>query len=169
MTPLNPATRPCTLWGSTFDARLYVDYSIGQSNINNYQATISLFGASKNKKIAEFVFDYPDDVTSTFEERSFLKRKLRELDKAITEGLHPPLCMKHALEVGYEFRKGQKYLFGGDPALEHFFHTFLEGEGVDPKQNPSHEEIIWFKPVDSEDNPTHGEAEAVVNAWKEGE
>jgi hypothetical protein len=82
---------------------------------------------------------------------------------------HPQLCMKHALEIGYEFRKGQKYLFGGDPDLEPFFHTFLEGEGVDPKQNPSHEEIIWFKPVDSEYNPTHGEAEAVVNAWKEGE
>ena len=139
MTPLNPAPRPCYFEGKERCPDSLLRWI-------EHDMSVAAFN-----RVSVGVENYLKEIT------------------AIYQALHPPLCMKHALEIGYEFRKGQKYLFGGDPDLEPFFHTFLEGEGVDPKQNPSHEEIIWFKPVDSEYNPTHGEAEAVVNAWKEGE
>jgi hypothetical protein len=105
---------------------------------------------------------------------------MQEAVNLVNQALHPTLCMKHALEIGYEFRQlGElvgkvptQYIVGvkgQDPVL-----TWLKwghnGEFlIDLEQKNPLAYYDWFKPADSEGNPTHGDAEAVVNAWEEGE
>jgi hypothetical protein len=94
---------------------------------------------------------------------------LQEAYFAIHKALHPPLCLKHALEVGYPFRVDGDYMvttksYGSQQVKGHELVASLakvKGENI------SLGSFYPFK--DHPLNPTHGEAEAVVNVWKEGE
>jgi hypothetical protein len=93
----------------------------------------------------------------------------REWNDKIHKALHPPLCLKHALEIGYPFRVDGDYMvttksYGSQQVKGHELVASLakvKGENI------SLGSFYPFK--DHPLNPTHGEAEAVVNAWKEGE
>jgi hypothetical protein len=127
-----------------------------------------------------------DCVTETIAESPHFTRKYTEKkasDEAIStiyKALHPPLCMGHALELvdgkpRYEFKPMDadgtlhRYIFHLPFGME-IAGVTLGADGCFKVVGGGHlHRYDWFYPVNHLGNPTHGEAEAVVNAWKEGE
>ena len=103
-------------------------------------------------------------------------RDMQEAVAAIHNALHPPLCMKHALEIGYEFNPKTNYAY---------HHTYPNGwecmktvtgghlKSLYDKEDPinlmeSAKPIQWFYPVNEYGQPAHGEAESYVKVWENG-
>jgi hypothetical protein len=109
-------------------------------------------------------------------EHHLMKPLMRHAITTIHKALHPPLCMKHALEIvegkpRYEFRSSLYYILicykhneKGAKALPCFVTA-----GALRCNKDIQEDWCAFFPCDEYGRPTHGEAEAAVNAWKEGE
>ena len=154
MTPLNPAPRPCTLWGSTFEA-----YRVRK--VTTYQDTpyvVCVLDAA-NFDLAQF------EITSSHVSWSLRHEYSRKVDfriqeaiTAIYKALHPPLCMKHALEVGYAFQDESIYSVKVRGSAK---PQYLYGHEITSEVVCTVDMVDWFQP------DAHGEAEAVVNVWKE--
>ena len=167
MTPNNPAPRPLLepLWRENFDAREFQRIETGRSYACREDILTAIKIVNKEGK----------QLTVWQQEESFNKIDLVEKNlnlkaiNAIYKALHPPLCMKHALEVvdgkpRYEFRDKQLYAIIYNGKLEHQL-----GDDIAYWPTELLNEISSFYPCDKYGRPTHGEAEAVVKAWKEGE
>lgn len=184
MTNPTSAPRPCTLWGSTFDANHYWKVLFRNAQYGDAARVAVLSNdkhpARKHMQIASHLAESEDGFKVLPIARP-AGELLQEAYFAIHQALHPPLCMKHALEIGYEFeeryyafvRKGYRPQTGIlkkiDTDSEVFYTVFWEDAyGVEHHYLLSKEETMGFYPVNHLGQPTHGDAEAVVNAW-EGE
>jgi hypothetical protein len=96
---------------------------------------------------------------------------LIEAINAIYLAKHQPLCVKHAMEVGYEFRANASYYAISKKAHNRDDDTqLMTGEMLESLAEAG--SILAFYPVVKQNGrwvDNHGEAEAVVDAWKEGE
>jgi hypothetical protein len=90
---------------------------------------------------------------------------LIEANTAIYRANHSPLCMKHALEIGYPFRVDGDYMvttksYGSQQVKGHELVASLA------KVNGENISLGSFYPFkDHPLNPTHSDAEVVVNVY----
>jgi hypothetical protein len=145
--------RPCTLWGQTFDANDVEGFYICQTNTGKKSVCVELHEVRLQ--------DCPSIETDNSH------HEFQSAMHAIVQAKNPLLDLAHAKEIAYEFRVGQRYVFGGNKFLEPFVHEVIESDIIDPSEE------LWFYPFKEYGQPTkHGEKEAVIKAWeaqKEGE
>lgn len=135
--PHAPAPRPMTYEGHTRD---YNDFYIGVKG-DCEPCVVVIYDSKK--------------VCLELDEEEYVK--------ASHQALHPPLCIKHALEVGYDFSVAGEFIVSNsrnklflqyDDESNVFLDTYCNEYEL--------EDFNWFKP------DIYTDAEAVVNAW-EGE
>jgi hypothetical protein len=172
MTPLNPAPRPLLepLWGSTFDAR-GCDVQLEHLVWSIESEILDSFPNAQKTEDGKHWFIWsvtvmrqdPDGVRQetivgkegTYEEAIAW---YNEAINALHNALHPPLCMKHALEIGYAFQDESIYSVKVRGSAK---PQYLYGHEITSEVVCTADMIDWFQP------DTHGDAEAMVNAWKE--
>jgi len=169
--PQTPAPRPCTLWGSTFDAKV----------CTKIMARFSGSGEHKGKFCLQV---HGQDGCPPLVETPLAGKNERSVfSEAITalhQATHPPLCMKHALELvdgkpRYEFvgaRANQMYTVYGDyyEDPEDPMECKEKRTGLNLYRgwavNKEAQNLLWFYPVNHLGQPNHGDAERFVNAWE---
>lgn len=168
------APRPCALWGSTFEASHVTSYGVRAIDDFDIIPASRMFQARITVGSEKWIYS-----SNQYESRFDAHKDMQEAVNLINQALHPPLCMKHALEIGYEFKLWEesqafedrpKYIFVHiETGVFHTnpLYSFVDGE-IKPYGGYPLDEYDWFYPVNELGHPTHGDAEAVVNAW-EGE
>ena len=174
MTPNNPAPRPCTLWGSTFEANHVTSYGVRAIDDFDVIPASRMFQARITIGSEKWIYS-PNQHESRFDAH----RDMQEAVNLVNQALHPPLCMKHALEIGYEFRPNQLYavyipewsltVIAKCELLHDNCFAFADLNGSCDIVATDASSFYPLKIVNGLPYPTHGDAEAVVNAWKEGE
>ena len=169
-----PAPRPCTLWGSTFDAKVCTKIMARFSGSGEHKGKFCLqvHGQDGCPPLVETPLAGKN-------ERSVFSEAITAIHRAV----HPPLCMKHALELvdgkpRYEFQcfqsidTSQVYAFGSlgnvSPEIDFVYRDEEKGSLTKGKYGYPLETFDWFYPVNALGQPAHGDAERFVNVW-EGE
>ncbi len=173
MTNLPVQPRPCTLWGSTFDARDFCEIHIN----TKYSAHRAINVLSHDITILAQTREEMPTGLSINAEHELMKPLMIEAVTAIHNALHPPLDLAHALEVNYDFNQHDFYLWFGatespiwnnspDTLLQTTIRTkeslqrVFEGSGRITNYG-------GFIPCNQYGQPIQqGEAEAVVKAWE---
>ena len=167
MTPNNPAPRPCTLWEVQYNNVKYAEI-VDYGTLDN-----TCWGIVVHTDTRSY------DTNRETSYKKLAESWLIEAINAIYQANHPPLCMKHALEIRYEFVEGGLYSFkkkGVMPTYgkfvgltDHRTPFLLYSDYAGSQRHFMNDGRVSFYPCDEYGHPTHGEAEAVVNVWEGGE